>query len=64
MKSAAVAVDPNKPLLSVRETAAFLGISQSLIWKEIGLGNLKPVRIGDRVFFSKAYLARLCEQTA
>ncbi len=50
-----------KPILSVKETAIFLGISESLIWKEIKLGNLRPLRIGDRVFFSRIYLQRFCE---
>jgi predicted DNA-binding transcriptional regulator AlpA len=50
-----------KPLLSVKETAAFLGFSESLIWKQIKLGKLKPLYFGDRVVFSRAYLLRLCE---
>jgi len=50
-----------RPILNVKETSRFLGVSESLIWKEIKLGKLKPVRIGDRVFFSRVYLQRLCE---
>lgn len=50
-----------RPVLTVRETAAYLGISESLIWKQIREGGLKPTRIGDRVFFSRAYLNRLCD---
>jgi predicted DNA-binding transcriptional regulator AlpA len=50
-----------RPILNVKETSRFLGISESLIWKEIKLGNLKPLRFGDRVFFSRVYLQRLCE---
>ena len=50
-----------RPILNVRETSRFLGVSESLIWKEIKAGNLKPLRIGDRVLFSRVYLQRLCE---
>ena len=50
-----------RPVLTVKETAAYLGISESLIWKQIKEGNLKPTRIGDRVLFSRVYLHRLCE---
>jgi excisionase family DNA binding protein len=55
------AVDRDRPLLTVRETADFLRISQSLIWSEIKKGNLKPLRLGDRVLFSRVYLQRLLE---
>jgi predicted DNA-binding transcriptional regulator AlpA len=59
----AITERPNseRPILSVKETARFLGVSESLIWKEIRVGNLKPRRIGDRVFFSRVYLQRFCE---
>jgi predicted DNA-binding transcriptional regulator AlpA len=50
-----------RPILNVKETSRFLGVSESLIWKEIKAGNLKPLRIGDRVLFSRVYLQRLCE---
>jgi predicted DNA-binding transcriptional regulator AlpA len=51
----------DRPILNVKETARFLGISESLIWQEIRRGNLKPRRIGDRVFFSRTYLQDFCE---
>jgi predicted DNA-binding transcriptional regulator AlpA len=50
-----------KPILDVPQTAIFLGVSQSLIWSEIKKGTLKPLRLGDRVLFSRVYLERLCE---
>ena len=50
-----------RPILNVKETSRFLGVSESLIWKEIKAGKLKPLRIGDRVLFSRVYLQRLCE---
>ncbi len=50
-----------RPVLTVKETAAYLGVSESLIWKQIKEGNLKPARIGDRVLFSRNYLNRLCD---
>lgn len=50
-----------RPVLTVRETADYLGISESLIWKQIKEGNLRPVRIGDRVMFARTYLDRFCE---
>ncbi len=52
-----------RPILNVKETSRFLGVSESLIWKEIKAGNLKPLRIGDRVLFSRVYLQRLCESS-
>jgi predicted DNA-binding transcriptional regulator AlpA len=48
----------DKPILDVPQTACFLGVSQSLIWSEIKKGNLKPLRLGDRVLFSRVYLDR------
>jgi predicted DNA-binding transcriptional regulator AlpA len=59
----AITERPNseRPILNVKETSRFLGVSQSLIWKQIKEGNLKPLRIGDRVFFSRVYLQRFCE---
>jgi excisionase family DNA binding protein len=50
-----------RPVLSVKETAAYLGVGETLIWTQIKAGNLKPLRLGDRVLFSRAYLDRLCE---
>lgn len=60
-KAGYFAPDNERPVLTVRETAAYLGISESLIWTQIKAGNLKPVRIGDRVLFSRSYLKHLCE---
>jgi excisionase family DNA binding protein len=60
-KAVYFAPDHQRPVLTVKETAAYLGISESLVWVEIRRGKLKPVRIGDRVLFSRAYLGRLCE---
>ncbi len=51
----------DKPILDVPETAQFMGVSQSLIWSQIKAGNLKPLRLGDRVLFSRVYLEKLCE---
>jgi len=53
-------LNTDKPLFTVPETARYWGISQSLVWAEIKRGNLKPFKIGDRVFFPRAYLDRLC----
>lgn len=50
-----------RPVLSVKETAAYLGVGETLIWTQIRAGNLKPLRLGDRVLFYRAYLDRLCE---
>jgi excisionase family DNA binding protein len=63
MATATQAINPadQKPLLSVKETAEFLGFSESHIWRQIKNGTLKPLRFGDRVVFSRAYLQRLCE---
>jgi len=53
---------PPKPLMSIAETAEYLGISQSLIHSEIKKGVLKPLCLGDRKLFSAVYLQRLLEQ--
>ena len=52
---------PNSPVLNVPESAALLRVSETLIWKEIKRGNLKPFRLGDRVLFNRAYLESLAE---
>jgi predicted DNA-binding transcriptional regulator AlpA len=60
-KAGYFAPDNQRPVLNIKETAAFLGVSESLIWVEIRRGSLKPLRIGDRVMFSRNYLNRLCD---
>jgi len=52
----------DKPVFTVPEAADFLRVSQSLVWAEIKKGNLRPLRLGDRVLFSRVYLERLLEQ--
>ena len=47
-----------RPVLTVKETAEFLGVSTSLIWSEIRRGKLQPLRLGDRILFSREYLLR------
>jgi excisionase family DNA binding protein len=58
----ATAEKNDKPVLTVPEAADFLRVSQSLIWAEIKRGTLKPLRLGDRVIFSRVYLERLLAQ--
>jgi excisionase family DNA binding protein len=48
------------PILTVPETAGFLRISESLLWKMIRQDEIKPLRLGDRVLFSRAYLEKFC----
>lgn len=50
-----------RPVLTVREAADYLRISESLVWKQLREKKWKALRIGDRVLFSKAYLDRLFE---
>jgi excisionase family DNA binding protein len=50
-----------RQVLNVAETAQYFNVSESLIWKEIREGNLKPLRMGDRVLFHRNYLDRLYE---
>jgi len=57
-----VAVDPDQAVLTVPETAAMLRISTWTVWTQIKKGNLKPLRLGDRVLFSRVYLERLLAQ--
>ena len=49
------------PLLTVKETAKFLRISESLLWQMLRKKKLTPIRLGDRVLFSRTYLQRFCE---
>jgi hypothetical protein len=50
---------PLVPLNPVTRSAAFLGVSVSLLWKEIKAGRIPVVRIGDRVFVRKTFLEQL-----
>ena len=52
---------PNSPVWDVRETAAVLRISKSLVHEAVRRGELKALRIGDRVLFSRAYIESLIE---
>jgi excisionase family DNA binding protein len=63
IKPMPVTVEKNdKHVLNVPEAAKFLGVSQSLIWSEIKKGTLRPLRLGDRILFSRIYLERLLQQ--
>jgi excisionase family DNA binding protein len=53
--------DVQRPVLTVKETADYLRVSESLIWKQVREGKLKPMRIGDRVLFTRSYLDRFTE---
>ena len=50
-----------KPVLTVPDTARFLGVSTSLVWKMIRSGRMQPLRLGDRILFNRAYLERFIE---
>jgi excisionase family DNA binding protein len=52
---------PDSPVLTVPETAAFLRVSKSLVWELAMRGELRAIRIGDRVLFSRAYIQGLIE---
>lgn len=47
-----------RAVLNVAETADFLRVSESSIWKLIRQGKITPTRIGDRVLFARVYLQR------
>jgi excisionase family DNA binding protein len=49
------------PLLTAKETAKFLRVSDSTLYKLLRQKRLKPIRLGDRVLFSRVYLQRFCE---
>jgi len=49
------------PILDVPETAQFLRISQSLLWKMLRENQITALRLGKRVLFSRSYLERFCE---
>ena len=48
------------PILTVPETARFLRISESLLWKMLRQDEIKPLRLGNRVLFSRTYLEKFC----
>jgi excisionase family DNA binding protein len=52
----------NSPILNVPETARFMRVSESLVWKMVRSGELKPLRLGDRVLFHRNYLEKFCQQ--
>ena len=57
----AAAMKVNSPLLTAREAARFLRISDCLLWKLVREKKLKPLRgLGGRVMFNRAYLEKLC----
>ena len=58
VKNAEQAVKAN---MNAGEAAKYMGVSESLVWKQIRKGILKPARIGDRVVFSRAYLDRVTD---
>jgi excisionase family DNA binding protein len=63
MKAPAITVATDeRPVMNVKETAHYLGVCESLVWKMIKERKLKPARLGDRVLFHKSYIDRvLCE---
>jgi excisionase family DNA binding protein len=48
-------------ILTVPETAAYLRVSESLIWAMLRRKELNALRLGNRVFFSRSYLDKFCE---
>jgi excisionase family DNA binding protein len=49
------------PILNVPETAHFLRISESLLWKMIRENQITALRLGKRVLFNRSYLEKFCE---
>lgn len=47
---------------SIAEAADFLRISKSYVWKLIGAGKLKRIKIGERSIITGAELARFFEE--
>ena len=50
-----------RAVLTVKESADYLRVSEWLVWKLIREGKIKPTRIGDRVLFARTYLERYAE---
>jgi excisionase family DNA binding protein len=51
-----------KVVLSVSQTAAYLGISRGLAYQAVADGRLPHLRIGKRILVPKAALERLLEK--
>jgi excisionase family DNA binding protein len=51
----------NSPILTVPETAKFLRVSESLLWKMLRANQITALRLGKRVLFSRTYLEKFCE---
>ena len=49
------------PILTVPETARFLRISESLLWKMLREKQITALRLGNRVLFNRSYLEKFCE---
>ena len=47
----------NKPLLNIKETARYLHISISTLYRWVHRKEIKYIKIGSRVLFSQADLA-------
>jgi excisionase family DNA binding protein len=56
------------PLLSINEVAAILGVSRASVYTLMNVGELVPIRIGERARFDpndvRAYLERHRERPA
>jgi excisionase family DNA binding protein len=48
-----------RPVMNVRQTAEYIGVSESLVWKMIREKKLQPARFGDRVLFHRDYVDRV-----
>lgn len=47
---------PNSPLMSITETAEFLGLSRNMVYAEAQAGRLPIVRFGRRILVVRALL--------
>jgi excisionase family DNA binding protein len=59
------AIDPDRkslePLLSVKEVARFLGISESSVYRRCRAGDLPSVKVGGRTLFEQEAVRQFIE---
>ena len=55
--------EPSPRLLTTRDAAKFLGISERLLWTLTKEGRIKATRINRRVLYTREFLQRFIDES-
>ena len=58
----AVHAEPEKPVLTVREAAALLGVNVKTLYAEIAAGRFPALRLGRAIRIARAVITSFLEQ--